>query len=98
MSCPVIGRSQGKSILIAMGKLQMGYKETAIVAWKPICRRPGDTTGGVVTDLPEEFRTDARAQFSMGLIHNSRISVRTDLKFRLKKNGSIIESKSDCSR
>ena len=62
----MIGRSHAESIVIAMDRLPAGYIEDIVIPWEPISRRPGDTTGGVVTDLPHSFKTEERNCFHHG--------------------------------
>ena len=62
-SWPMVGRSLAEAVMIAMETMKAGLTEAVLVAWESISRRPGDTTGSVVTDLPEDFRTDPTAGF-----------------------------------
>ena len=65
-SFPMVGRSQHEALIIAMESMKPGLQEVILVPWEPISRLPGDTTGGIITDLPEHFKTDARNQFLHG--------------------------------
>ena len=65
-SFPMVGRSQHDSLMSAMQSLSSGHQEAALVPWEPISRTPGDTTGTIITDLPQHFRTDARNQYLHG--------------------------------
>ena len=47
-------------------QLKAGLTEAIIIPWEPISRPPGDTTGGIITDLPEHCRTDERNEFFHG--------------------------------
>ena len=65
-SFPMVGRSQHEALIIARETLKPGLQEAILVPWEPISRLPGDTTGGISTDLPEHFRTHPRNKFYHG--------------------------------
>ena len=62
----MVRRSQHEALIIAMEVMKAGLTEAILVPWEPISHRPGDTTGGIITDLPEDLRTDERNSFYHG--------------------------------
>ena len=74
----MIGRSQIDSLLSAMKDLKSGNEEALCVSWDPMSRCPGDTTGTIITGLPNHFRTEERNGYLHGSAGYACLRVRDD--------------------